>query len=206
MSDPQRGLFEALRDGTRLRVVGGHRRAASWARRLAPAAVLLRAVIALSYFAAAELAAPPAWAASAVYVCLAAAFALLAAARPAGGAPLAATGAVAAVWLLTTSVYDDHGGIVLAAVVALPLYVGHATAAVAQRFRTTTVIDSEIVHTWARHLGIVSGSTVAFAGVLSLFTAYFAAISPAVAVGVGLVAVITVIYVLARSLHNRSPR
>ncbi|HEU5129613.1 MAG TPA: hypothetical protein VFU12_16655 [Glycomyces sp.] len=206
MSDLQRGLFEAVRDGTRLRVVGGRRRAVSWARRLAPAAVLLRAVIGLAYFAAAELAAPTAWATSAVYVGLAAALALLAAARPAGGAPLAATAAVAAVWLLTTSVYDDHGGIVRAAVVALPLYAGHATAAVAQRFRATTVIDSEIVHTWARHLGIVSGSTVAFAGVLSLFTAYFAAISPAVAVGVGLVAVITVIYVLARSLHNRSPR
>ena len=206
MSDPRRGALEALRDGTRLRVVGGRRRAATWARRLAPAAVLLRAVIALAYFLAAAFAAPPQWATSAVYVCFAAALALAAAARPAGGAPLAATAAVAATWLLTTSVYEDHGGIALATAVALPLYAGHATAAVAQRFRTVTVVDSEIVHTWARHLGVVAASTVVFAGVLSLFNAYFAAISPAVAVGVGLVAAITVIYVLARSLHNRSPR
>lgn len=206
MSDPRRGMIEALRDGARLRAVGGRRRAASWARGLAPAALLLRAVIGLSYFVAAEFAAPPQWAISAVYVCFAAVFALAATARPAGRAPLAVTVAVAATWLLTTSVYEDHGGIAVAAAVAVALYTGHATAAVAQRFRTTTVVDSEIVHIWARHLGVVAASTVAFAGVLSLFTAYFAAISPAVAVGVGLVAAITVIYVLARSLHNRSPR
>ncbi|WP_035697619.1 hypothetical protein, partial [Glycomyces tenuis] len=189
-----------------LRATGGRRRVASWARRLAPAAVLLRLTVGLSYFIAAEIAVPAQWGASAAYLILAAALALCSALAPAGIAPLAASGVVIASWLITSSLYEDHGGLWIPAAVAVLLYAGHSTAAVAQRFRTTTAVDSEIVHTWARHLGIVSASTLAFAGLLALFTAYFAAIPPAVAVGIGLVAAVTVIYVLARSLHNPSSR
>ncbi|WP_026924639.1 hypothetical protein [Glycomyces arizonensis] len=206
MSDAQRGLFEAMGDGLRLRTRSGRRRAASWLRRLAPAAVLLRSTVGLSYFIAAEVAVPPQWSSSAAYLIVAAALSLTAALAPAGIAPLAASATVIAAWLITSSVYEDHGGLWIPAAAAVLLYAGHSAAAVAQRFRTTTTVDSEIVHTWARHLGIVAASTVAFAGLLALFTAYFAAISPAVAVGVGLVAAVTVIYVLARSLHKRSPR
>ena len=207
MTDIQRSLFEALRDGARLRARAGARHVGSWLRRLAPAAVLLRCTVGLSYFIAAELVVPPHWSASAVYLVFAALAALLAAFLPAGIAPLAAAGFVVASWLLTTALYADHEPTLwIAAPTAVLLYAAHSAAAIAQRFRTTTAVDSEIIHTWARHLGIVAASTVAFAGILALFTAYFAAISPAVAVGIGVMAALTVIYVLARSLHNPSSR
>ncbi|GAB3649073.1 hypothetical protein [Glycomyces tarimensis] len=207
MSDVQRGLLEALRDGMRLRARAGRRRVGSWLRRLAPAAVLLRVTVGLSYFIAAELVVPPHWSSSAVFAVLAAAVSLAAALAPAGAAPLAASGVVIGSWLLTTSLYAEHEpSLWIAAPAAVLLYAGHSAAAIAQRFRTTTAVDGEIILTWARHLGIVSASTLGFAGVLALFTAYFAAIAPAVAVGIGMVAAVTVIYVLARSLHNPSSR
>lgn len=206
MSDARRGLIEALTDGARLRVGSGRRRVRSWARRLVPTAILLRLAVCLSYLIAAELAVPSEWRAATPHLLLVAAVALAAALAPAGIAPLIATGAVVASWLITSSLYEGHGGLWLAAPVALLLYAGHSTAALTQRLRATTAVDSEIVHIWARHLGVVSASTVALAGALALFTAYFAAIPPVVAVGVGIVAAVTVIYVLARSLHNPSPR
>lgn len=204
MSGIGRGLLEAAGDGVRLRASNVRRRTASWVRRLVPAALFLRVVVGLAYFIAAELAVPKQWSASAPYLAVALLIALGAALLPAGIAPLGASGVVIASWLIATGLDEEHGGLWTAAAVAVLLYVGHATAAVTQRFRTTTVVDSEIVHTWGRHLGIVAASTSVFAGVLALFTAYFAAIPPAVAVGVGLVSAVTVIYVLARSLHISS--
>ena len=204
MSGARRGVFEAIGDGVRLRASSGRHRTASWARRLVPTALLLRVTVGLAYFIAAELAVPPQWSSSALYLAVALLLGLGTALLPAGITPLAASGVVIASWLIATSLEEDHGSLWIAALVAALLYVGHATAAVAQRFRTTTALDSEIVHIWARHLGIVSASTLIFAGVLALFTTYFAAIPPVVAVGIGLVAAVTVIYVLARSLHNPS--
>lgn len=201
MSDAPRGLLEAAGDGVRLRASSARRRVTSWTRRLVPAALFLRVAVGSAYFIAAELAVPKQWSASAPYLALALLIALGAALLPAGIAPLAASGTVIAAWLIATGLDGEHGGLPTAAAVAVLLYVGHATAAVTQRFRTTTALDSEIVHNLARHLGIVAASTAAFAGVLALFTAYFAAIPPAVAVGIGLVSAVTVIYVLARSLH-----
>ncbi|MCH7231236.1 hypothetical protein L0U85_10285 [Glycomyces sp. L485] len=206
MSDVQRGLFEAVREGTRVRVRTARREIGSWLRRLAPAAVFMRVTVGLSYFIAAELAVPPEWATSAMYVVFVVIAAVLAASRPRGIAPLVLSGVVIGAWLAGTAVDESPAGLWTAAFVAVLLYAGHSAATVAQRFRTTTAVDGEIILTWARHLGIVSVSTLAFAGILALFTAYFAAMPAAVAVGIGIMAALTVIYVLARSLHNPSSR
>ncbi|THV43179.1 hypothetical protein [Glycomyces buryatensis] len=207
MSDRQRGLVQALSEGTRDRLTQGRRAAVTWRRRAAPTTIGLRAVIALAYFIAAELAVPPDWAASGIYIVPAAVAALAAALRPAGVAPLVASVAVVGLWLLTTGAVDGHGASMwTAAGLAVLLYAGHVSAAVAQRFRTTTKVDSDIIHTWARHLGIVTASTVGITAVLSLFTAYFEAIPPAVALAAGIVSAVTVIYLLARSLHNPSAK
>ncbi|GAB3992677.1 hypothetical protein GCM10029992_02420 [Glycomyces albus] len=141
--------------------------------------------------------------ASAAYLIVAAGVSLYAAFAPAGPAPLVAALTVVAAWLATTSLVADHeASLWLAAPISLLLYTAHSAAAIAQRFRTTTAVDGEIILTWGRHLGIISASTVFFALALALFTAYFAAIPATVAVAVGLVSAVTVIYVLARSLHN----
>ncbi|WP_100447348.1 hypothetical protein [Glycomyces xiaoerkulensis] len=205
MTDIERGLLQALREGALLRARNGRRRLGTWLRRIAPAAVLLRLTVGLAYFAAAELAVPPSWATSAAFAGVAAAAALFAALAPGGVAPLATTGFVIAAWIIASAVDPAHtAGLWLAASVALLLYAGHATAAIAQRFRTTTDVDAEIILTWARHLGIVTIATVSLTVAFALFTSYFAAIPAAVAVGVGIMAALTVIYVLARSLHNPS--
>lgn len=203
MTDIERGLLRAVREGARDRIASGRRRLASWNRRVVPASVLLRATVGLAYFIAAQLAVPAAWGSSAAYLIVAAGVSLFAAFAPAGPAPLVASLTVVAAWLATTSLVADHEATLwLAAPIALLLYTAHSAAAIAQRFRTTTAVDGEIILTWGRHLGIISASTVFFALALALFTAYFAAIPATVAVAIGLMAAVTVIYVLARSLHN----
>ncbi|GAB3219760.1 hypothetical protein GCM10027447_03190 [Glycomyces halotolerans] len=207
MSDTPRGLLRAVTEGARDRAVNGRRRLGTWLRRIAPASVLLRLTVGVAFFIAAELAVPSAWAASALYLFLAGTVALTAALLPGSRAPLIAAGVTVGAWLVSTALYDGHDpALWLAAPIGLLLYTGHTAASIAQRFRTTTAVDGEIILTWARHLGIIAASTVSFAVLLALFTSYFAAIPPTVAVGVGVVAAVTVIYVLARSLHKPSPR
>jgi hypothetical protein len=211
MSDVQRGLLQALRDGARERAKAGRATGLTWARRVAPAPVLLRLLVALTLFVAAEIAVPPEWAGTGFYVAAAALVALAAALAPAGPAPLVAIGFVLAAWLLA----DAFGGasenasgaprapaLWTAAALACLLYTAHSAAAVAQRFRTTTAMDGEIMLTWAKHLGLVLASTAALALALALFTAYFTGLTAGLAVAAGIVAAVTVIYVLARSLHK----
>lgn len=208
MSDVQRGLVRALTEGARERLKAGRSGGVSWARRVAPSVVLLRLTVGLSLFAAAELAVPPEWAAAGFYIAAAALFALAAALLPAGVAPTLAILFVLASWLLSGALerVDDGGDPSLwtAAALACLLYTAHATAAVTQRLRTTTAMDGEIILTWARHLGLVLASTVAAALTLALFTAYFTGLTAGIAVAAGIAAAVTVIYVLARSLHKRS--
>jgi hypothetical protein len=206
MSDVQRGLLQALRDGARERAKAGRASGVSWIRRVAPAPVLLRLLVALTLFAAAELAVPLEWAGNGFYVAAAALVALAAALAPAGPAPLVAIGFVLAAWLLADA-FDTEAAtgsptLWTAAALACLLYTAHSAAAVAQRFRTTTAMDGEIILTWAKHLGLVLASTVGIALTLALFTAYFTGLTAGLAVGAGIVAAVTVIYVLARSLHN----
>ncbi|GAA1687138.1 hypothetical protein GCM10009830_38350 [Glycomyces endophyticus] len=211
MSDVQRGLVEALRDGARERAKAGRAASVSWSRRVAPAPVLLRLLVALALFTAAELAVPPEWASAGLYVVVAALLALGAALFPAGAAPLVAIAFTLAAWLLGDAL--SGGGEGASSTGALPtlwtatalaclLYAAHSAAAVSQRFRTTTAMDGEIILTWAKHLGIVLASTVGTALTLALFTAYFTGLTAGLAVGAGIVAAVTVIYVLARSLHK----
>ncbi|MFC3495999.1 hypothetical protein [Glycomyces rhizosphaerae] len=202
MSDASRGLVQALTDGARERLKAGKAGGVSWARRVAPAPVVLRLAVALSLFIAAELAVPPEWAAAGGYVAAAALFALAAALLPAGIAPVAAILFVLAAWLLSSAMADGDASLWTTTAIACLLYIAHATAAVTQRFRTTTAMDGEIILTWARHLGLVLGSTVVVAGTLALFTAYFTGLAAGLVIGAGIVAAVTVIYVLARSLHK----
>jgi len=202
MSDAQRGLLQALNEGTRDRLRAGRAGGISWARRVAPAPVLLRLTVALTLFLAAELAVPPEWAAAGFYIAAAAIFCLAAALLPAGIAPFLAIGFVLAAWLFSGALQDDDPSLWTAAALACLLYTAHATAAVAQRLRTTTAVDGEIMLTWARHLGLVLASTVGVSGTLALFTAYFTGLAAGLAIAAGIVAAVTVIYVLARSLHK----
>ncbi len=204
MSDARRGLAQALSEGARERLKAGRSGGISWARRVAPAPVVLRLAVALSLFIAAELAVPPEWAAAGGYVAAAALFALAAALLPAGIAPTAAILFVLAAWIISGAFQGDDPSLWTATAIACLLYVAHATAAVTQRFRTTTAMDGEIILTWARHLGLVLASTVAVAGTLALFTAYFTGLAAGLAIGAGIVAAVTVIYVLARSLHKNT--
>jgi hypothetical protein len=204
MSDAHRSrtLFQALTEGARHRVKAGKAGGVSWARRVAPAGVLLRLVIALPLFLAAELAVPLEWAAAGFYVGAAALFALTAALLPGGIAPTFAILFVLASWLISGALNDGDPSLWTATALACLLYTAHATAAVTQRFRTTTAMDGEIMLTWARHLGLVLASTVVVAGTLALFTAYFTGLAAGLVIGAGIVAAVTVIYVLARSLHK----
>jgi len=202
MSDLQRGLARALAEGARDRLRAGKAGGVSWSRRVAPTAVLLRLTVALSLFIAAELAVPPEWASAGFYIAAAALFALGAALLPGGIAPLFAILFVLAAWLLSGALTEGDPSLWTAAALACLLYTAHATAAVAQRFRTTTAMDGEIMLTWGRHLGLVLASTVAVAGTLALFTAFFTGLTAGPAIGAGIVAAVTVIYVLARSLHK----
>jgi hypothetical protein len=202
MSDIQRGLFKALAEGARERYRAGRSTGLTWARRVAPAPVLLRLVVALSLFIAAELAVPPEWAAAGFHIGAAALFSLLAALLPAGIAPLLAILFVLASWIVSGLLHEGDPSLWTAAALACLLYTAHATAAVTQRLRTTTAVDGEIILTWARHLGIVLGSTVVVAGTLALFTAHFTGLTAGPAIAAGIVSAVTVIYVLARSLHK----
>ncbi|MEU5874900.1 hypothetical protein AB0A73_25470 [Glycomyces sp. NPDC047369] len=203
MTDVQRPLLQALRDGARERAKAGRAGGLSWARRVAPAPVLLRLLTALTLFTASELAVPPEWAGAGFYVALAALLALAAALAPAGPATFVAIGFTIAAWLVSDALDGDRSPTLwTAAGLACLLYTGHSAAAVAQRFRTTTAMDGEIILTWAKHLGLVLASTVAIALTLALFTAYFTGLTAGLAVGAGIVAAVTVIYVLARSLHK----
>ncbi|THV32046.1 hypothetical protein [Glycomyces paridis] len=206
MSDTRRGLVRALSDGARERLKAGRSGSVSWARSVAAAPVLLRATVALSLFVAAELAVPAEWAASGPYLVPAVLVSLAAALLPAGIAPLIAILFVLAARIVSGALERADDGadpsLWTTAALACLLYTAHATAAVAQRFRTTTAMDGEIILTWARHLGLVLASTVVIAATLALFTAYFTGLTAAVAVAAGIVAAVTVIYVLARSLHK----
>jgi hypothetical protein len=204
MSDAHRSrtLFQALTEGARHRLKAGRAGGVSWARRVAPAGVLLRFAIALPLFVAAELAVPPEWAAAGFYVGAAALFALTAALLPGGIAPTLAILFVLASWIISGALNDGDQSLWTATALACLLYTAHATAAVTQRFRTTTAMDGEIMLTWARHLGLVLASTVVVAGTLALFTAYFTGLAAGLVIGAGIVAAVTVIYVLARSLHK----
>jgi hypothetical protein len=203
MSDVQRGLFQALADGARERLKAGKSGSVSWARRVAPAPVLLRLAVALPLFLAAEVAVPPDWAAAGGYIAAAALVAAAAALLPAGVAPTVAILFVLAAWVLNGALNDGDPSLWTAALIACLLYTAHSAAAVTQRFRTTTAMDGEIMLTWARHLGLVLASTLALAGTLALFTAYFTGLAAGLVITAGIVAAVTVIYVLARSLHNR---
>ncbi|GAA2294148.1 hypothetical protein GCM10009853_057660 [Glycomyces scopariae] len=203
MSDVQRGLLQALRDGARERAKAGRASSVSWARRVAPAPVLLRLLVGLTLFTAAELAVPPEWASTGLYVGVAALAAAAAALAPAGAAVLVAIVFTLGAWLLADAFDGDRSPTLwTAAALACLLYTAHSAAAVAQRFRTTTAMDGEIILTWAKHLGLVLASTVGTALTLALFTAYFSGLTAGLAVGAGIVAAVTVIYVLARSLHK----
>jgi small-conductance mechanosensitive channel len=202
MSDVQRGLFQALADGVRERLKAAKSGSVSWARRVAPAPVLLRIAVALPLFLAAEIAVPPDWAATGWYIVAAALFAAAAALLPAGIAPTAAILFVLTAWVLNGALNDGDPSLWTAAVIACLLYTAHSAATVTQRFRTTTAMDGEIMLTWARHLGLVLASTAALAGTLALFTAYFTGLAAGLVITAGIVAAVTVIYVLARSLHN----
>jgi hypothetical protein len=202
MSDASRGFFQALADGTRERLKAAKRGGLTWTRRVAPAPVLLRLAIALPLFVAGELAVPPDWAAAGGYIAAAALFAAAAALLPAGIAPTAAILFVLTAWLLSGALNDGDPSLWTAAALACLLYTAHSAAAVTQRFRTTTAMDGEIMLTWARHLGLVLASTLALAGTLALFTAYFTGLAAGLVIGTGIVAAVTVIYVLARSLHK----
>ncbi|WP_205326845.1 hypothetical protein [Glycomyces sp. YM15] len=202
MSDAHRSLARALSEGARDRLRAGKAGSVSWARRVAPAGVLLRLVIALPVFVAAEIAVPPEWAAAGFYVGAAALFALVAALLPGGIAPTLAILFVLASWLISGALDEGESSLWTATAIACLLYAAHATAAVTQRFRTTTAMDGEIILTWARHLGIVLASTVVVAGILALFTAYFTGLAAGLVIAAGIVAAVTVIYVLARSLHR----
>jgi small-conductance mechanosensitive channel len=203
MSDVQRGLFRSLADGARERLKAGKSGSVSWARRVAPAPVLLRLAVALPLFLAAEVAVPADWAAAGGYIAAAALFAAAAALLPAGVAPTAAILFVLTAWVLNGALNDGDPSLWTAALIACLLYTAHSAAAVTQRFRTTTAMDGEIMLTWARHLGLVLASTLALAGTLALFTAYFTGLAAGLVITAGIVAAVTVIYVLARSLHNR---
>jgi hypothetical protein len=204
MSDAHRSrtLVQALKEGTSHRLKAGKAGSVSWARRVAPAGVLLRLAVALSLFVAAEIAVPLEWAAAGFYVSAAAFFALAAALLPGGIAPVFAILFVLASWLISGALKDGDPSLWTATALACLLYTAHATAAVTQRFRTTTAMDGEIILTWARHLGLVLASTVAVAGTLALFTAYFTGLAAGLVIGAGIVSAVTVIYVLARSLHK----
>jgi hypothetical protein len=206
MGDTRRSLAQALSEGARDRLKAGKAGSVSWARRVAPAGVLLRLVIAVPLFAAAEIAVPLEWAAAGFYVGAAALFALAAALRPGGLAPIFAILFVLVSWLISGALDrasdESDSSLWTATAIACLLYTAHATAAVTQRFRTTTAMDGEIILTWARHLGIVLASTVVVAGILALFTAYFTGLAAGLVIAAGIVAAVTVIYVLARSLHK----
>jgi hypothetical protein len=202
MSDTRRSLAKALAEGARERYKAGRAGSVSWARRVAPAGVLLRFAIALPLFIAAEIAVPLAWAGTPFYVGAAALFALVAALMPGGVAPTFAILFVLASWLISGALNDGDPSLWTATAIACLLYAAHATAAVTQRFRTTTAMDGEIILTWARHLGLVLASTVAVAGTLALFTAYFTGLAAGLVIAAGILAAVTVIYVLARSLHK----
>ncbi|MCC3762856.1 hypothetical protein K3N28_07195 [Glycomyces sp. TRM65418] len=202
MSDVQRGLVQALAEGARHRLRAGRRGGLSWARRVAPGPVLLRLAVALPLFLAAELAVPSEWAAAAGYIAAAALFAAAAALLPGGIAPTAAILFVIVAWLLNGALNEGDPSLWTAAALACLLYTAHSAATVTQRFRTTTAMDGEIMHTWGRHLGLVLASTVALAGTLALFTAYFTGLAAGLVAAAGIVAAVTVIYVLARSLHK----
>ncbi|HEX2145057.1 MAG TPA: hypothetical protein VHG10_11165 [Glycomyces sp.] len=202
MSDVRRGPVQALAEGARERLKAGKSGGVSWARRIAPASVLLRLTVAMSLFIAAELAVPPDWAAAGAYVAAAALLALAAALLSGGIAPTIAILFVLAAWLLSGALNEADPSLWTATALACLLYTAHATAAVTQRFRTTTAMDGEIILTWGRHLGLVLGSTVALAGTLALFTAYFTGLAAGLVIAAGIVAAVTVIYVLARSLHK----
>ncbi|WP_030155698.1 hypothetical protein [Glycomyces sp. NRRL B-16210] len=206
MSDVQRGLARSLTAGARERLKAGRRRGLTWLRRLAPAPVLLRLAVALPLFLAAELAVPPEWAAAGGYIGAAALLALAAGLLPGGIAPLLAMLFVLVSWLVSGALDRNAGddpSLWTTAAIACLLYTAHSAAAVTQRFRTTTAMDGEIILTWGRHLGLVLASTVVTAGILTLFTAYFTGLTAGFAVTAGIVAAVTVIYVLARSLHKR---
>ncbi|MFG3342676.1 hypothetical protein [Glycomyces sp. NPDC048151] len=202
MSDRHRSLLQALTEGTRHRLKAGRAGSVSWARRVAPAGVLLRITVAIPLFIAAELAVPPEWAGAGFYVGAAALFALTAALLPGGIAPTLAILFVLASWLISGAFEDGDPSLWTATALACLLYTAHATAAVTQRFRTTTAVDGEIMLTWARHLGLVLASTVGIACTLALFTAYFTGLAAGLVIGAGIVSAVTVIYVLARSLHK----
>lgn len=202
MSDVRRSLARAITEGARERAKAGRAGSVSWARRVAPAGVLLRLVIALALFIAAEIAVPLEWAAAGFYLGAAVFFALIAALRPGGIAPILAILFVLASWLISGALSEGDPSLWTATALACLLYTAHATAAVTQRFRTTTAMDGEIMLTWGRHLGLVLASTVVVAGTLALFTAYFTGLSAGLVIAAGIVAAVTVIYVLARSLHK----
>jgi hypothetical protein len=202
MSDARRGLVQALKEGARERIKAGRSGSVSWARRVAPAPVLLRMTVALSLFIAAELAVPPEWGSAGFYVGAAALFAVAAGLLPGGIAPTFAILFVLVSWLVSGALNDANPSLWTAAALACLLYVAHATAAVTQRFRTTTAMDGEIILTWARHLGLVVASTIVLTGTLALFTAYFTGLAAGLVITAGIVAAVTVIYVLARSLHK----
>jgi hypothetical protein len=202
MSDSHRSLARALSEGARERLKAGKAGSVSWARRVAPAGVLLRLVIVLALFIAAEIAVPPEWAAAGFYVGAAALFALTAALLPGGIAPALAILFVLVSWVISGALDDGDSSLWTATALACLLYTAHATAAVTQRFRTTTAMDGEIMLTWGRHLGLVLACTVVVAGTLALFTAYFTGLAAGLVIAAGIVSAVTVIYVLARSLHK----
>lgn len=208
MSDVQRGLVRSIAEGARDRLKAGRAGSVTWFRRLAPAPLLLRLTVALSLFLAAELAVPPEWAAAGGYLLAAVGLALAAALLPGGIAPLIAMLFVLIAWLVSGAFGRAADGgdpsLWTTAAIACLLYAAHSAAAVTQRFRSTTAMDGEIILTWARHLGLVVASTVVIAGILTLFTAYFTGLTAGFAVTAGIVAAVTVIYVLARSLHKRT--
>jgi hypothetical protein len=207
MTPPQRGLAAAVRAGLRTRIGNAARRVGSWLRALAPAALLMRAAVALAYVGAGLLAAPAHWSTGIAYVVVVVVIAGTAAFLPAGPAPLLASLMVAMVWTVSTAVADTHRpGLWSAAMIGVLLYLGHSAAATGQRLRSATRVDAEIIVTWVLHVAPVAGATVVLAGVLSLFNAHFAAIPGGFAVAIGIMSALTVIYFLARSLHKGAAR
>ncbi|QSB05949.1 hypothetical protein [Natronoglycomyces albus] len=68
-------------------------------------------------------------------------------------------------------------------------------------WRLFVAIDREILLTWGRHIGVVAALTSGVTGLLWVSTTYVPLLPSSVAFMVSLVAVTTVIYVLARMLH-----
>jgi hypothetical protein len=142
----------------------------AWARRAAPAALLVRGVVWLTGAAALLVAAPetvPSGAAAVAAVAVAGAAGAWPGTGWVSGLALGAVGLVA----LSIGQGDHRGGgaVALAAAVAALLYLHHTAAATAAHLRTDALVTPVVLRQWAgRTAAVLAGSAVIGTGVVLL--------------------------------------